>query len=198
MISTDKIPRHSEIFCHSHHAEILNFPRICGKINRLFQICEETEVIILADFRNEIQKRRTFAIISHPDAGKTTLTEKFLLYGGAIAAGGRGQGQEERARARCPTGWKLKSSAAFRSRRRSCSSSTSGYCINILDTPGHQDFSEDTYRTLMAADSRRHGHRRRQGRRAADATSCSRSAPCATFPSSPLSTRWTARRAEPV
>ena len=153
MISTDKIPRHSEIFCHSHHAEILNFPRICGKINRLFRICEETEVIILADFRNEIEKRRTFAIISHPDAGKTTLTEKFLLYGGAIQPGRLRSRAKRRRATPFPTGWKLKSSAASPSPRLLCSSSMSGYCINILDTPGHQDFSEDTYRTLMAADS---------------------------------------------
>ena len=107
----------------------------------------------MATLREEIERRRTFAIISHPDAGKTTLTEKFLLYGGAIAPGRRGQGQAERQRTPSPTGWRSKSSAVFPSPPPSCSSSYNGYCINILDTPGHQDFSEDTYRTLMAADS---------------------------------------------
>ncbi len=99
----------------------------------------------------EISRRRTFAIISHPDAGKTTLTEKFLLYGGAIAQAGEVKGKRERA---------AKSDWMEIERQRGISVTSSvmqfqhdGYCINILDTPGHQDFSEDTYRTLMAADS---------------------------------------------
>ena len=106
----------------------------------------------MSDLRSEISRRRTFAIISHPDAGKTTLTEKFLLYGGAIAQAGEVKGASV-PRPPPPTGWKLKSSAASPSPPPSCSFSTTAFCINILDTPGHQDFSEDTYRTLMAADS---------------------------------------------
>ena len=105
----------------------------------------------MAALKEEISRRRTFAIISHPDAGKTTLTEKFLLYGGAIAQAGEVKGKRERA---------AKSDWMEIEKQRGISVTSSvmqfqhgGYCINILDTPGHQDFSEDTYRTLMAADS---------------------------------------------
>ena len=108
--------------------------------------------IALADIRNEIEKRRTFAIISHPDAGKTTLTEKLLLYGGAIALAGSVKGKKTARHA--VSDWM----EIEKQRGISVTSSVmqfryNGYCINILDTPGHQDFSEDTYRTLMAADS---------------------------------------------
>ena len=108
--------------------------------------------IILADLRNEIEKRRTFAIISHPDAGKTTLTEKLLLYGGAINTAGSVKGKKTAKHA--VSDWM----EIEKQRGISVTSSVlqfqyDGYCINILDTPGHQDFSEDTYRTLMAADS---------------------------------------------
>ena len=106
----------------------------------------------MAQFVKDIEKRRTFAIISHPDAGKTTLTEKFLLYGGAIASAGMVKGKKS-----------MKHSVSDwmeieKQRGISVTSSVlqfeyDGYCINILDTPGHEDFSEDTYRTLMAADS---------------------------------------------
>ena len=100
----------------------------------------------------EIQKRRTFAIISHPDAGKTTLTEKLLLFGGAIQIAGAVKSN------------KIKRSATSDfmeiERQRGISVATSvmafeyrGLKINILDTPGHQDFAEDTYRTLTAVDS---------------------------------------------
>ena len=100
----------------------------------------------------EIQRRRTFAIISHPDAGKTTLTEKLLLYGGAILEAGSVKGKK--ANKHAVSDWM----EIEKKRGISVSSSVmqfqyEGYCINILDTPGHQDFSEDTYRTLMAADS---------------------------------------------
>ena len=106
----------------------------------------------MADFTNEIKKRRTFAIISHPDAGKTTLTEKFLLYGGAINQAGSVKGKATAKHA--VSDWM----EIEKERGISVTSSVlqfqyEGYCINILDTPGHQDFSEDTYRTLMAADS---------------------------------------------
>ena len=105
----------------------------------------------MANFIEEINRRRTFAIISHPDAGKTTLTEKFLLYGGAIAQAGMVKGKKNSRHA--VSDWM----EIEKQRGISVTSSVmqfqyEGYCINILDTPGHQDFSEDTYRTLMAAD----------------------------------------------
>lgn len=106
----------------------------------------------MSNYVNEIKKRRTFAIISHPDAGKTTLTEKFLLYGGAINLAGSVKGKKTAKHA--VSDWM----EIEKQRGISVTSSVmqfnyEGYCINILDTPGHQDFSEDTYRTLMAADS---------------------------------------------
>lgn len=106
----------------------------------------------MLDFTKEINKRRTFAIISHPDAGKTTLTEKFLLYGGAINQAGSVKGKATAKHA--VSDWM----EIEKERGISVTSSVlqfnyGGFCINILDTPGHQDFSEDTYRTLMAADS---------------------------------------------
>jgi len=106
----------------------------------------------LSNYENQIKKRRTFAIISHPDAGKTTLTEKFLLYGGAITLAGSVKGKKTAKHA--VSDWM----EIEKQRGISVTSSVmqfnyNNYCINILDTPGHQDFSEDTYRTLMAADS---------------------------------------------
>ncbi|MDR3595426.1 peptide chain release factor 3 [Clostridium sp.] len=106
----------------------------------------------MADYIKEIEKRRTFAIISHPDAGKTTLTEKLLLYGGAIRLAGSVKARK--ASKHAVSDWM----EIEKQRGISVTSSVmqfnyDGYCINILDTPGHQDFSEDTYRTLMAADS---------------------------------------------
>ena len=103
-------------------------------------------------YQSEIQKRRTFAIISHPDAGKTTLTEKFLLFGGAIQVAGAVKSN------------KIKKAATSDfmeiERQRGISVATSvmsfeyeGTLINLLDTPGHKDFAEDTYRTLTAVDS---------------------------------------------
>ena len=106
----------------------------------------------MSDMIHEIKRRRTFAIISHPDAGKTTLTEKFLLYGGAINLAGSVKGKKNSKHA--VSDWM----EIEKQRGISVTSSVmqfqyDDYCINILDTPGHQDFSEDTYRTLMAADS---------------------------------------------
>ncbi len=106
----------------------------------------------MSALENEIKKRRTFAIISHPDAGKTTLTEKFLLYGGQINLAGSVKGKATARHA--VSDWM----DIEKERGISVTSSVlqfeyNGCCINILDTPGHQDFSEDTYRTLMAADS---------------------------------------------
>ena len=106
----------------------------------------------VAELKKEIENRRTFAIISHPDAGKTTITEKFLLYGGAIQEAGMVKGKKNSRHA--VSDWM----EIEKQRGISVTSSVlqfryEGKCINILDTPGHQDFSEDTYRTLMAADS---------------------------------------------
>ena len=96
--------------------------------------------------------RRTFAIISHPDAGKTTLTEKLLLFGGAIQMAGHVRARGERRRTR--SDWL----EIERARGISVSSSVmtfeyAGMVFNLLDTPGHADFSEDTYRTLSAVDA---------------------------------------------
>ena len=99
----------------------------------------------------EISRRRTFAIISHPDAGKTTLTEKFLLYGGAIAQAGEVKGK--RAEAATSDWMEIEKQRGISVTSSVMQFQHNGFCINILDTPGHQDFSEDTYRTLMAADS---------------------------------------------
>lgn len=105
-----------------------------------------------ADLAAEISRRRTFAIISHPDAGKTTLTEKLLLYGNAIQLAGNVRAR--RSQSHTTSDWM----AMERERGISITSTVlqfpyQQHIINLLDTPGHQDFSEDTYRTLMAADS---------------------------------------------
>src|ERR687897_1562946 len=101
---------------------------------------------------NEINKRKTFAIISHPDAGKTTLTEKFLLFGGAIQTAGAVKSNKIKKHAT--------SDFMEIERQRGISVATSvmtfeykDMLINLLDTPGHKDFAEDTYRTLTAVDS---------------------------------------------
>ena len=103
-------------------------------------------------YSQEIQRRRTFAIISHPDAGKTTLTEKLLLFGGAIHVAGAVKSNKIRKTA--TSDW------MEIEKQRGISVATSvmafdyeGYKVNILDTPGHQDFAEDTFRTLTAVDS---------------------------------------------
>src|SRR3954453_2121196 len=99
----------------------------------------------------QISRRRTFAIISHPDAGKTTLTEKFLLYGGAVQLAGSVTARKNQ-RAATSDWMELE-------RKRGISVSSTvlqfdykGYKVNLLDTPGHKDFSEDTYRVLTAVD----------------------------------------------
>ena len=104
------------------------------------------------DFLNEINKRRTFAIISHPDAGKTTITEKVLLYGQALQTAGTVKGKK--------SGQHAKSDWMEMEKERGISVTTSvmqfpygDNLVNLLDTPGHEDFSEDTYRTLTAVDS---------------------------------------------
>nr|WP_136249837.1 peptide chain release factor 3 [Ningiella ruwaisensis] len=104
------------------------------------------------DFLNEINKRRTFAIISHPDAGKTTITEKVLLFGNALQVAGTVKGKK--------SGQHAKSDWMEMEKERGISVTTSvmqfpyrDHLVNLLDTPGHEDFSEDTYRTLTAVDS---------------------------------------------
>lgn len=106
----------------------------------------------MSNYSEEINKRRTFAIISHPDAGKTTLTEKFLLYGGAINLAGSVKGKAT-ARHAVSDWMEIEKERGISVTSSVLQFQYDGYCINILDTPGHQDFSEDTYRTLMAADS---------------------------------------------
>src|SRR5574340_1475415 len=100
----------------------------------------------------DIRRRRTFAIISHPDAGKTTITEKLLLFGGAIQLAGSVKGRK--AARHATSDW------MEMEKQRGISVTTSvmqfehkGWILNLLDTPGHEDFSEDTYRTLTAVDS---------------------------------------------
>src|SRR5882724_3027051 len=104
------------------------------------------------ELAKEIKRRRTFAIISHPDAGKTTLTEKLLLYGGAIRQAGAVKAKSNQKHT--TSDW------MEIEKQRGISISTSAlqfeykdHRINLLDTPGHKDFSEDTYRTLTAADA---------------------------------------------
>ncbi|MEO1201162.1 MAG: peptide chain release factor 3, partial [Pseudomonadota bacterium] len=106
----------------------------------------------MSQIRQQVDKRRTFAIISHPDAGKTTLTEKLLLYGGAITLAGTVKGRK--ASRHATSDWM----ALEQQRGISVTSSVMQFpyrdhVVNLLDTPGHEDFSEDTYRTLTAVDS---------------------------------------------
>jgi peptide chain release factor 3 len=104
------------------------------------------------EIAREVARRRTFAIISHPDAGKTTLTEKLLLYGGALRQAGAVRGQ--RAARHATSDWlELEKQRGISVSSSALHFEHAGHRVNILDTPGHRDFSEDTYRTLMAADS---------------------------------------------
>ncbi|NLW78587.1 MAG: peptide chain release factor 3 [Ruminococcaceae bacterium] len=100
----------------------------------------------------QIRRRRTFAIISHPDAGKTTLTEKLLLYGGAINLAGSVKGKKT-ARHAVSDWMEIEKQRGISVTSSVLQFEYNDFCVNILDTPGHQDFSEDTYRTLMAADA---------------------------------------------
>jgi peptide chain release factor 3 len=104
------------------------------------------------DLRAEVENRRTFAIISHPDAGKTTLTEKLLLYGGAIVTAGQ-VAARKRARSATSDWMELERERGISITSTVLQFPYHGRTINLLDTPGHQDFGEDTYRTLLAADS---------------------------------------------
>jgi peptide chain release factor 3 len=111
-----------------------------------------SETITTQDLATEIQRRRTFAIISHPDAGKTTLTEKLLLYGGAVHLAGAVKARRQSQHA--VSDWmELEKQRGISITSTVLSFDYQGYRCNLLDTPGHQDFSEDTYRTLLAADA---------------------------------------------
>ncbi|WP_374652523.1 peptide chain release factor 3 [Dongia sp.] len=106
----------------------------------------------MANLPNEVSRRRTFAIIAHPDAGKTTLTEKLLLFGGAIQLAGAVKARGEQRRAR--SDWmKVERERGISVTASVMSFEYRGCAFNLLDTPGHEDFSEDTYRTLTAVDS---------------------------------------------
>lgn len=100
----------------------------------------------------EISRRRTFAIISHPDAGKTTLTEKFLLYGGAVQLAGSVTARKNQ-RATTSDWMELEKQRGISVSSTVLQFEYRGYCVNLLDTPGHKDFSEDTYRVLTAVDA---------------------------------------------
>src|SRR6478672_3556902 len=104
------------------------------------------------ELAREVARRRTFAIISHPDAGKTTLTEKVLLYAGALHLAGAVQARSHQRAAK--SDWmELEQARGISITSTALQFDYQGVRVNLLDTPGHQDFSEDTYRTLMAVDS---------------------------------------------
>src|SRR5579863_6293299 len=106
----------------------------------------------MSTLEQEIARRRTFAIISHPDAGKTTLTEKLLLFGGAIAMAGTVKGRK--AARHATSDWmRLEQQRGISVTSSVMQFPYREHIINLLDTPGHEDFSEDTYRTLTAVDS---------------------------------------------
>ena len=112
----------------------------------------DDQTMTSAEIQNEIKRRRTFAIISHPDAGKTTLTEKLLLYGGAIRQAGSVKARK--AERHATSDWmEIEKQRGISVTSSAMQFEYNGFRINILDTPGHQDFSEDTYRVLVAADA---------------------------------------------
>src|SRR5215471_10759732 len=125
-------------------------PDLCRGAKR-FEDAPEANCAMTAA-NDPIQRRRTFAIISHPDAGKTTLTEKLLLFGGAIQLAGAVKARGDARRAR--SDWmKVERERGISVSSAVMSFEHDGIAFNLLDTPGHQDFSEDTYRTLTAVDS---------------------------------------------
>ncbi len=109
-------------------------------------------VLAPVTFQEEIQRRRTFAIISHPDAGKTTLTEKLLLYGGAVQLAGSVTARKNQ-RATTSDWMELEKKRGISISSTVLQFEYGGFRINLLDTPGHKDFSEDTYRVLTAVDA---------------------------------------------
>ena len=106
----------------------------------------------MANIKQEIEKRRTFAIISHPDAGKTTLTEKFLLYGGAINLAGSVKGKAT-ARHAVSDWMEIEKQRGISVTSSVMQFEYDGKVVSIMDTPGHNDFGEDTYRILTSVDS---------------------------------------------
>src|SRR5215467_3757759 len=130
----------------------LDFAAFCGHMQAVNKPLVSSDSIPVTPLAAEVDRRRTFAIISHPDAGKTTLTEKLLLFGGAINLAG--QVKAKRDRRSTHSDWM----AIERERGISVVTSVMTFdydkrVFNLLDTPGHEDFSEDTYRTLTAVDS---------------------------------------------
>src|SRR5687767_12567002 len=125
---------------------------VCIVVSSGSSMVQETNSVAAAQLEQEVARRRTFAIISHPDAGKTTLTEKLLLYAGAVDIAGAVRSKKSQRHA--TSDW-----MAMEQQRGISITSTvlqfdyEGHRFNLLDTPGHQDFSEDTYRTLTAVDS---------------------------------------------
>ena len=110
------------------------------------------ELVAEVEISSEIKRRRTFAIISHPDAGKTTLTEKLLLFGGAISMAGTVKGRK--AARHATSDWmRLEQQRGISVTSSVMQFPYRDHVMNLLDTPGHEDFSEDTYRTLTAVDS---------------------------------------------
>ena len=110
------------------------------------------KVAVIRDLQKEVDSRRTFAIISHPDAGKTTLTEKLLYYGGAINEAGAVRSRRG-AKAATSDWMEMEQQRGISISSTALSFAYSGFTLNLLDTPGHADFSEDTYRTVSAADN---------------------------------------------
>src|SRR5262245_12880602 len=113
---------------------------------------QQPDASVQSELEREVARRRTFAIISHPDAGKTTLTEKLLLYAGAIELAGAVRGRK--ARRHATSDWMaLEQERGISMTSAALEFELEGRRMSLLDTPGHRDFSEDTYRALMAADS---------------------------------------------
>src|SRR5438876_10259284 len=124
---------------------------ICPDESRYNRSMEPASAVF-AELEREVSRRRTFAIISHPDAGKTTLTEKLLLYAGAIELAGAVRGR--RARRHATSDWmELEQERGISITSAALEFELQGRRLSLLDTPGHMDFSEDTYRALIASDS---------------------------------------------
>src|SRR3954471_12809935 len=118
----------------------------------MIPVSDAADASSAAELEREVARRRTFAIISHPDAGKTTLTEKLLLYAGAIELAGAVRGRN--ARRHATSDWMaLEQERGISITSAALEFELQGRRLSLLDTPGHNDFSEDTYRALIAADS---------------------------------------------
>src|SRR5580658_10137287 len=146
-VTSDPPPASGSSLYGARQGQVQSAPRVleCVGRDRIGPVLEE-------DLSSEIKRRRTFAIISHPDAGKTTLTEKLLLFGGAIQMAGTVKGRK--AARHATSDWMRLEQQRGISVTSSVMQFPYGGCVvNLLDTPGHEDFSEDTYRTLTAVDS---------------------------------------------